>query len=691
MVAKLSPRKSTATRTSFRIESRSVIPPVLNSHAKCAPTCKDEAPRAPGVLRLTDRTWQPEALAALVGERKRRLLAPMGSGKSTLIRAIVWHDLKRLDAKGKATTKVIIAVPQLVIAQSFGEVRIELPDGQIVEWAPRHKLIELAVGSTVKKLYDIITKPAQSTTDARIVICTHSTLREVHKLLMEEGRTWDEYGEVSLVIDESHLAKQDVYFMDGEEHVDPNCLGDVIGHWLDHDPGPLMLATATWFRGDLTSIVSTEQLDQFDATYQFTADLYLADLAARGMPLEVVFSYALGTPEDAVRYLHSGRPRYVIDFMRHPNSMSEEGGDKYDRLERRMEALGPYVTKDHLRIHEGPQGPIPSLDLVEDKSEAARKNRQKAFLTSLKTRTNIPRHVCTMQIGQLGLDMDVCDTVLIDGKRNSMPGFLQMGGRALRGLRGKFTAEILTVLEVPNPDEPGYARAVRDHCKTILSSLVFEWQFRAISFPHILNPEIRAMVENVVKNPTGMVKLQHTVVDDRITAPETRPDSEVVAGAVKGFVQTLVDEGQVEPGSPTEVELVNTLVEFVTTEVTRKSREARELHSADEVPDWVIDDANPNILDSLRYYAYSLTHDKLTALRNDMEANCKISYEDLAKEIKRLGITFSTYPQRYTEIERAPKHLYSAGYPAEERKNGYPGLFGTRGPKWMKPKRGGRA
>src|SRR6516164_8160674 len=86
-----------------------------------------------GFFRL--REWQVRCFNELSASHNWIINAPMAAGKSFQISAMAADRLGHDDR-----LKVIIAVPQTVIAAGFRLNRIEFPDGTRVEWAIRPEL-----------------------------------------------------------------------------------------------------------------------------------------------------------------------------------------------------------------------------------------------------------------------------------------------------------------------------------------------------------------------------------------------------------------------------------------------------------------------------------------------------------------------------------------------------------------------
>ncbi len=215
------------------------------------------------------RDWQKRGYKALSAASLRILLAPTGSGKSTLIKALCGNDLRLSPAM-----RAVVAVPQTLIARSFGRAGLRV-DRKPLIWDPGVKLFD-GVGS-VDALIRFLRAPAAETASARTLVCTHQTLVLAHQKMMKgRGKKPSPWANVSLAIDEAHHSKSE----DGEEGESlNNRLGDVVAHWLDARPGPLLLSTATWLRANLLDTVLSDALS-FDESrgphHHFVETLYRA-------------------------------------------------------------------------------------------------------------------------------------------------------------------------------------------------------------------------------------------------------------------------------------------------------------------------------------------------------------------------------------------------------------------------------
>jgi hypothetical protein len=175
----------------------------------------------------TLRGWQQRAYDALREHALRICVAPTGSGKSTLIKALAADELRR-----DPRNKVIVAVPQCLIARSFAASSI-LVNGTAVAWDADNYLINTR--SNVDELCDFVCSEPGDSAEARTMVCTQQTLVLAFERLVEAGAEWSGVG---LYIDEAHHSSDD------------NRLGAVVLDWLDKKRGSVWLgnANASWRR-----------------------------------------------------------------------------------------------------------------------------------------------------------------------------------------------------------------------------------------------------------------------------------------------------------------------------------------------------------------------------------------------------------------------------------------------------------
>ncbi|MBX3444549.1 MAG: Helicase associated domain protein [Planctomyces sp.] len=196
------------------------------------------------------RDYQQPAYHTANGRSRVIVNMPTGWGKSFLLCALAASDLR------DPSRRVVICVPQRIIAKGFGERKhILLPDGAEVDWSIPRNLCGTSTAKVDELTDFLLAGPAKSVA-RRVVLTTHMTLSCALTRLSD-----DELAEIAddttAVIDESH------HILASEQG--RNVLGGQIARLLDLGSSglKLWLATAYFFRGDHLPIISEAHLAEF--------------------------------------------------------------------------------------------------------------------------------------------------------------------------------------------------------------------------------------------------------------------------------------------------------------------------------------------------------------------------------------------------------------------------------------------
>lgn len=425
------------------------------------------------------RPWQRDALAALRGEEMRLLISPTGSGKSTLIKALAHLDLVTGAAK-----KIVIAVPQGIIASSF-EASELIIDGTPVIWAGGRHLIN-QTGSIAEIATFLRSRPARG--KKPILVCTHAALVAAHKRL--GAATHSPWAGVSLFIDETHHARAD-----GTKAAS-NRLGDVVAHYLEARPGRLLLTTATFMRSELDDIIPAAHKDSF-ARFEHRIEDHLRAMV---WLKRVSFRFLIGPVVDSLAelYRESAAAKTIV-YLPHVGAQeTKDAGGKHGALAAYKECVGqesPSRGGAWATDLVFGQSKIRSLDLV---TVEGRRVRQKAFLGAISdgqaairaamaegstgvaaarvVGRSTPSVVWALNLGREGFDWPELQRVVCVGARGSVPEVLQMIGRLLRDHPGKSAVEFNVLL--PHDGGELDLDQVKLYLTTILASMVVEMPFR---------------------------------------------------------------------------------------------------------------------------------------------------------------------------------------------------------------------
>lgn len=167
------------------------------------------------------------------------LKAPPASGKS---RALMFIALDKLINQG--LSKAIIAVPEKSIGGSFDSVELS-KFGFFADWTVEPKNNLCTPGGDKSKVQAFINFLSS---DAKILICTHATLRFAFEALEES-----EFDNVLLAIDEFHHVSAD-----GE-----NRLGELLRTVMAKSDVHIAAMTGSYFRGDSVPVLLPEDEAQF--------------------------------------------------------------------------------------------------------------------------------------------------------------------------------------------------------------------------------------------------------------------------------------------------------------------------------------------------------------------------------------------------------------------------------------------
>jgi len=223
---------------------------------------------------ITMRGWQEEAFDTLKDNSLRILNAPMGSGKSLFCCYLAAKEMM-----DNPKMKVIISVPQTIIAEGFRGGNLELPDGSRCIWSVSNQT-DLLTGngkSTTRAMTNRAVAFLESDTFAldlasRVMLLSNQTLVRLHQRLEREDRL-DLLANTSVFFDEAHHI-QNADLDTGT--FKRNELGKVLNS-LTKLNSQITLMTATFFRGDRLKIV-TKKFEDKCVRYGLPYDVYLQQM-----------------------------------------------------------------------------------------------------------------------------------------------------------------------------------------------------------------------------------------------------------------------------------------------------------------------------------------------------------------------------------------------------------------------------
>lgn len=461
---------------------------------------------AKGALQM--RPWQKRAFAQLKGKQRRIIIAPTGSGKSILLKALAYKDLA-------AGNKVIIIVPQSIIAQrSFQQATyIKLPNGKEIEWCAANFLINQ--NDTVTKLLAFIEAPIGATPNSRILICTHQTL------VFASKKFQNTLNDISLFIDETHHSST------ANDPELQNRLGSLVEKWIANNSGPITLTTATWMRADFNAILSSK----FESSFtRFTLSV-AEHLESMQYLKEIHIRLLAGPVEKSLEMLFQQESmKKTIVYMPHATSQLMQHC-KYTKLRSYKCLLGKYTEGEWYDTHKYKSRTSTSVDFV---TEDNRDYRKQQFNSAIDNGKKSPDIIWALNLCKEGFDWTEVERSIVIGARSSIPEVIQMLGRLLRDYPGKEKVEFNLVL--PN-DDLNY-QEVKNYLKLILIVMITGWYFGG-------KPKVRKVLEPLMHGnelQTAMDELVNAALNNQEPEISKDPDiNSVLKGLFTDATRKMLD------------------------------------------------------------------------------------------------------------------------------------------------------
>lgn len=417
-----------------------------------------------GKSSTTNELGMREMQAIVYEQRTRQYLlvkAPPASGKS---RAMMFVALDKLANQG--IRKVVVAVPEKSIGRSFMDTDLK-KYGFFADWrvAPYYNLCS-SLGSEMSKRKKLIEFLSPSTS-AKILVCTHSTLRNAMKDIPNE-----QLNDVFFGIDEFHHTSADVN----------NNLGELIRRLLNETSAHILAMTGSYFRGDAIPVMRPEDEAKFQPTINYN---YYQQLSGYKYlkSLGIGYQFFTGRYISAIPETLDTTKKTLIHI---PSVNSKTSyAQKYDEVADIISCIGEIVSTDYEHyIHNvrTPDGRILKVgDLVED--DPVRRDALQAYLQRMNSRDALDILIA-LGTAKEGFDWTWCECCITIGIRSSLTEIVQIIGRCTRDCEGKTHAQFINLIPCPDAAQDDVSMAVNDFLKAISASLLMEqvmaprWTFR---------------------------------------------------------------------------------------------------------------------------------------------------------------------------------------------------------------------
>lgn len=378
------------------------------------------------------------------------LKAPPASGKS---RALMFVALDKLINQG--IKKVIVAVPERSIGGSFGTTNLMM-HGFYADWEPNpiYNLCtpggEGSNGSKVEAFKTFLTS------DEKILICTHSTLRFAFEQLEES-----KFNGTLLAIDEFHHVS-----VDGESR-----LGELLRSIMTKSDAHIVAMTGSYFRGDSIPILLPEDESKFTkVTYNYYEQLNGYDYLKS---LGIGYHFYQGKYTSAIHEILDTDKKTILHI---PNVNSGESTkDKHKEVDTILDIIGVVERVDedgviYVKRH-GDDKIIKVADLVNDDP----KEREK-IVTYLRNIDSVDDMDLIIALGMAkeGFDWPYCEHALTVGYRSSLTEIIQIIGRATRDSDNKTHAQFTNLIAQPDATDAAVKLSVNNMLKAITASLLME-------------------------------------------------------------------------------------------------------------------------------------------------------------------------------------------------------------------------
>lgn len=417
-----------------------------------------------GKSSATNDMGMREMQAMVYEQRNRKYLlvkAPPASGKS---RALMFVALDKLAHQG--VKKVIVAVPEKSIGRSFRSTNLK-ENGFFADWkvAPYYNLCEASGSESSKR--DIVKEFFSPSTAAKILVCTHSTLRNAMKDIPNE-----KLNDVFFGIDEFHHTSADV----------TNNLGELIRRLLNETSAHIMAMTGSYFRGDAIPVMRPEDEAKFQPTINYN---YYQQLSGYKYLKSLGIGYQFFTGK-YISAIHETLDTTKKTLIHIPNVNSKTAyASKYDEADDIIKSIGKVVKIDyehHLYHVQTPDGRILKVgDLVED--DQRRRDALQGYLQRMNSKDALDILIA-LGTAKEGFDWVWCECCITIGIRSSLTEIVQIIGRCTRDCEGKEHAQFINLIPCPDAAQEDVSMAVNDFLKAISVSLLMEqvmapkWTFK---------------------------------------------------------------------------------------------------------------------------------------------------------------------------------------------------------------------
>lgn len=445
--------------------------------------------------------------------------APPASGKS---RALMFIALDKIVNQG--LKKVIVAVPERSIGASFKATALS-QFGFFADWNPDEHFNLCTPGADNSKSKVGIFKSFLTDSDAKILICTHATLRFAYNELADS-----DFNDYLLAIDEFHHVSADT---------NNSRLGDLLHGILNNSSAHIVAMTGSYFRGDTIAILLPEDEEKFvKVTYNYYEQLngytYLKSLG-------IGYNFYQGKYTTAIGEVLDTDKKTILHI---PNVNSGESSkDKYNEVDSIIDSIGTVESQDPqtgvIYVKRHTDGKILKVaDLVDDNPVA--RDKIVNYLRGIQSVDDMDL-IIALNMAKEGFDWPYCEHALTVAYRGSLTEIIQIIGRCTRDSENKTHAQFTNLVAQPDATDEQVKVSVNNMLKAITASLLME-QVLAPSF------KFKTKISDEDKPEPGTIYIRG------LKEPSSRRVKDILESDLDDLKATILQDPNMQKAMPGKIE-----------------------------------------------------------------------------------------------------------------------------------------
>ena len=445
--------------------------------------------------------------------------APPASGKS---RALMFIALDKIVNQG--LKKVIVAVPERSIGASFKATALS-QFGFFADWNPDEHFNLCTPGADNSKSKVGIFKSFLTDSDAKILICTHATLRFAYNELADS-----DFNDCLLAIDEFHHVSADT---------NNSRLGDLLHGILNNSSAHIVAMTGSYFRGDTIAILLPEDEEKFvKVTYNYYEQLngytYLKSLG-------IGYNFYQGKYTTAIGEVLDTDKKTILHI---PNVNSGESSkDKYNEVDSIIDSIGTVESQDPqtgvIYVKRHTDGKILKVaDLVDDNPVA--RDKIVNYLRGIQSADDMDL-IIALNMAKEGFDWPYCEHALTVAYRGSLTEIIQIIGRCTRDSENKTHAQFTNLVAQPDATDEQVKVSVNNMLKAITASLLME-QVLAPSF------KFKTKISDEDKPEPGTIHIRG------LKEPSSRRVKDILVSDLDDLKATILQDPNMQKAMPGKIE-----------------------------------------------------------------------------------------------------------------------------------------